>query len=109
MAVAQAISTLLPQMFQKWKEKKFNVNLVKVQENKQKNSMKYISYFMLVFIVLISLSLPISMAIYWFIGALINIIQTLIMEAINTSRRHKNNKNGGNSFLSIFGTSVEAK
>ncbi len=97
MAVAQAISTLLPQMFQKWKEKKFNVNLVKVQENKQKNSMKYISYFMLVFIVLISLSLPISMAIYWFIGALINIIQTLIMEAINTSRRHKNNKNGGNS------------
>lgn len=97
MAIAQAISTLLPQMFQKWKEKKFNASMVKVQQNKQQNSMKYVSYFMLVFIVFISLTLPISMAIYWFIGALINIVQTLVMESLNTHRRHKNNRSGGNS------------
>ncbi len=99
MAVSQMIATLLPQAFQKWKEKRFTSSTVRVQPNQQQKTMKSVSYFMLIFIVLMGLTLQISMAIYWFVGALLTICQTLVLELINTHRRHKHktyHNDGGN-------------
>ena len=40
-------------------------------------------------------TLPAAMGIYWFIGAIISIAQTLIMVAVQTHNRHKSGKGPG--------------
>jgi membrane protein insertase Oxa1/YidC/SpoIIIJ len=44
--------------------------------------MKWFSNIMLVMIVVMGFSLPAAMGVYWFIGAIISVIQTLIMQTI---------------------------
>lgn len=97
MAIAQIISTLLPQWFQSWKAKEFTVKTTVVQPNQQQNTMKMMSYVMMVFILIMGITLPAAMAIYWFIGAIISIIQNLAIEAFQSHTRHKKNKNGKSS------------
>lgn len=94
MSVAQIISTLLPQWFTKWKEKTMVVRSVKVQQNSKQKSMQMVSYFMLVFILIMGFTLPAAMGFYWLVGAIFTICQNLIIEAVHTHNRKKSGGSG---------------
>ena len=89
MAGAQTISMLLPQWIQKRKAK----NVAKLGKNpaqkSQSNKMKWFTYIMLALIIFMGFSLVSAMGIYWFVGALFSIAQTLIMELIAKHKRKK--------------------
>ena len=96
MSIAQFISSKLPTWFQNWKGKKYSTVTVKNEAvEKQNQSMKMMSTVMLVVIIFMGFTLPAAMGIYWFIGAIISIAQTLIMEAVQTHNRHKSGKGPG--------------
>lgn len=97
MSVAQILSTLLPQWFSKWKEKTMVVRSVKVQQNSKQKNMQMVSYFMLVFILIMGFTLPAAMGFYWFVGAIFTICQNLIIEAIQHHKRHKKGGTGSGS------------
>ena len=80
MALAQTVSMLLPQFIQKMKAKnspKLGKNPAQSQQNK---TMKIFTYVMLALIIFMGFSLVSAMGIYWFIGALFSIGQTLITQ-----------------------------
>ena len=89
MSVSQFLSMKLPQWIQKSKLKKvakFGKNPAQTQQNK---TMNIVSYVMLAFIIFMGFSLPAAMGVYWFIGALISIGQTLITNAVAERRKNK--------------------
>lgn len=97
MAIAQFFSTRMTIWIQNWRKERIVGNkTVKVQEDTtQTGIMKYLPWFMLVFIVFMGLTLPAAMGIYWFFGALISILQTFLTEFINSYKkgsRHKDKK-----------------
>jgi YidC/Oxa1 family membrane protein insertase len=51
--------------------------------------MKIMTYVMMVFIVIMGWNLPAGMGIYWLIGAVISVAQTVAMELVQTHSRHK--------------------
>ena len=89
MAGAQTISMLLPQWIQKRKAK----NVAKLGKNpaqkSQSNKMKWFTYIMLAIIIIMGFALVSAMGIYWFIGALFSIGQTIILELIAKHKRKK--------------------
>lgn len=92
MSVMQAVSMLLPQYLQKKRNEK---NVTKLNKSASKNStntqMKIMNYVMLAMIIFMGATLPIAMAIYWFVSALISLTQSLIMSSISQKR----SKNSG--------------
>ena len=92
MAAAQVVSMLLPQFIQKAKRK----NIAKLgknpAQNQQANNMKMFTYIMMAMIIFMGFTLPSAMGVYWFVGALFSIVQTLIIEAVTQSRAKKKGK-----------------
>ena len=83
MAAAQTVSMLLPQWIQKKKAKqvaKLGKNPAQKQQN---NRMKWFTWIMLALIIFMGFSLASAMGIYWFIGAIFSIVQTLIIQLVN--------------------------
>ncbi len=79
MTIAQFVSTRLSTWLNKSKRKaveKTTVNPAAAKQQKQSNMMMNI---MLIMIIVMSFTLPAAMGVYWFIGALISIAQTLIV------------------------------
>lgn len=104
MSIAQFISSKLPQWIQKWKTDKFTEKVVKSEAmEKQAKTMKMVSTVMLAVIIFMGFTLPAAMGIYWFFGAIISIIQTVLMECYQTHNRHKKGRRGPTS----RGTSVK--
>ena len=89
MAGAQVISMLLPQWIQKAKRKKIASLGKNPAQNEQQNRMKMFTYIMMAMIIFMGFTLPSAMGVYWFVGALFSIGQTLIIEKINSSRNKK--------------------
>ena len=91
MAGAQVVSMLLPQWIQKRRQK----NVAKLGKNPAQNSqnknMKIFTYVMMGMIIIMGFSLASAMGIYWFIGALFSIAQTLITQWI-IGRRSTNKR-----------------
>lgn len=58
-------------------------------------TMKIMTYVMMAFVLIMGWSLPVGMGIYWFIGAIISILQSLLTEAIQAKARHKDAANTG--------------
>lgn len=91
MAAAQVVSMLLPQ----WIQKKRQKNIAKLgknpAQNQQAKTMKIVTYVMMIMIIFMGFSLASAMGVYWFIGALISIAQTLITQAI-IARQQKERK-----------------
>ena len=90
MAVAQAAAMLLPQWMQKRRAKKVAKLGKNPAQNSQANKMKWFTYIMLAMIIFMGFSLVSAMGVYWFVGALVSLAQTLIMQLINDHRRAKN-------------------
>lgn len=89
MAIAQAISMLLPQYLQKKRTEKVAKLGKNPAKNKNMNQMKVMNIVMLVMIIITGTQLPIAMSIYWIITALISLIQSLVISNIS----NKNIKN----------------
>ena len=89
MAAAQVVSMLLPQWIQKVKRKKIASLGKNPAQTQQQNTMKMFTYIMMAMIIFMGFTLPSAMGVYWFVGALFSIVQTLIIEKITASRAKK--------------------
>ncbi len=80
MVALQIVSVLLPQ----WLNKRRLKNMTKTGTNpaadKNAKMMKWVNIIMLAFTIFISFSLPSAMAVYWAIGSLMSIAQTLFTQ-----------------------------
>ena len=87
MAAAQVVSMLLPQILQK----KNNAKVAKLGKNptqdKNASTMKMFTYVMMAMIIIMGFSLVSAMGVYWFVGALFSICQTLVMNLINKKKQ----------------------
>ena len=89
MAGAQVVAMLLPQWLQKAKRKKIASLGKNPAQNEQQNRMKMFTYVMMAMIIFMGFMLPAAMGVYWFVGAIFSVCQTLIIEAINNSKAKK--------------------
>ena len=89
MAASQVVSMLLPQWIQKAKAK----NITKLGKNpakqQQDSKMKWFTYIMCGMIIIMGFSLASGMGVYWFVGALFSIGQTLIMNKVSAAKSKK--------------------
>jgi YidC/Oxa1 family membrane protein insertase len=89
MSVFQWLAMMLPQ----WMTKKRTKNQSRVTANpaqdKNTNTMKWVSYGMLLFTIIMGFALPAAMGVYWGIGALISMIQTWITQLIMARKQEK--------------------
>ena len=89
MAGAQVVAMLLPQWIQKKKRKKIASLGKNPAQNEQQNRMKMFTYIMMAMIIFMGFMLPAAMGVYWFVGAIFSVCQTLIIEAINNAKAKK--------------------
>ena len=89
MAAAQVVAMLLPQWLQKAKRKKVASLGKNPAQNEQQNKMKMFTYIMAAMIIFMGFMLPSAMGVYWFVGALFSIAQTLIIDKVNRARSKK--------------------
>lgn len=91
MAGTQVMAMLLPRIIAKRRTK----NIAKLSKNpaqdQSQSTMRMMSIFMMIFTIVMGFMLPAAMGVYWFIGGLISIAQTLITQLIMS----KNAKNKG--------------
>jgi len=89
MAAIQFLAMKLPQ----WMTKRRTKDQVKLTanpaEDKNGKTMKYVSIFMLIFTIIMGFSLPSAMCLYWAIGGLISMLQTVIIQSIMAKRLAK--------------------
>lgn len=83
----QFVSMKLPQWMNKKKTSKVEKLTANPAGDKQKSQGKMIAWIMFIFTAVLGLSLPSAMGAYWAIGAVISIIQTLVIQAI--MKHHK--------------------
>lgn len=94
MTIANVLSSCTSLWFTNWRNKNFgtgqkptvDANGNTVDPNR---TAKIMTYVMMAFVIIMGWNLPAGMGIYWFLSALITIIQTLIMEAVQTKNRHR--------------------
>ena len=89
MAAAQVVAMLLPQWLQKASKKKVASLGKNPAQNQQQNNMKIFTYVMMAMIVFMGFTLASAMGVYWFVGALFSIVQTLIIDLINKKKAKK--------------------
>lgn len=95
MAIAQLFASLLPTWIQAWKKKRVvGAKTVKVNEDSTTGTMmKWMPMIMMVVVIVMGLNLAAAMGIYWFFGALISIIQTIVTEIVMAFRKNRKPKN----------------
>lgn len=89
MAAAQTVAMLLPQWLAKAQKKKIAKLGRNPAQKESDNKMKWFTYIMLAMIIFMGFSLVSALGVYWFVGALFSIGQTLITHAI-MNRKRKN-------------------
>lgn len=90
MTVANILSSTTGLWLNTWRNKKFGQPQATDPNGMDPNkTMKFMTYGMLIFVVIMGFQLPTGMGIYWFLGAIISIIQSIIMEVVQTKNRHK--------------------
>ena len=92
MAGAQVVAMLLPQWIQKMKRKKIATLGKNPAQTEQQNRMKMFTYIMMAMIIFMGFTLPSAMGVYWFVGAIFSICQTLIIEKVNSAKAKKKGK-----------------
>ena len=89
MSGAQAVAMLLPQWLQKAKKKKIPKLGRNPGQKDSDNKMKWFTYIMLAMIIFMGFSLVSALGVYWLVGALFSIAQTLITHAIMNRKSKK--------------------
>ncbi len=102
MTLANILSSMTGLWMNNWKTKNLGpqgMQQTKKDENGNpmdpNKTMKIMTYVMMIFVVIMGWSLPSGMGIYWFIGAVISILQTLLTEALASRSRHRDARNTG--------------
>ena len=92
MASVQVMAMLLPRIIAKVRNK----NVAKLSKNpaadQSGRTMKMVSYGMIIFTIIMGFFLPSAMGIYWLIGGLISMIQTLVTQLILGRKKLKKGK-----------------
>nr|MCR4562465.1 YidC/Oxa1 family membrane protein insertase [Bacilli bacterium] len=57
-------------------------------QDKTSKNMKMMSYIMLAFTIIMGFSLPAAMGVYWAIGAVISMIQTIVTQVVIAKKRN---------------------
>jgi len=89
MSAFQWLAMMLPQWMTKKRTKKIAKTTANPAQDKQTNTMKWVSYGMLIFTIVMGFALPAAMGVYWAIGALISMIQTVITQAVMSKKQDK--------------------
>lgn len=89
MAAAQTVAMLLPRWLQKRKTKKVAKLGRNPAQASQDSKMKWFTYIMLGFIVLMGLSLASGMGVYWLFGALFSVAQSFVTQSIVNKKDKK--------------------
>ena len=87
MSVSQFLAMKIPQWIQKARTKKvarLGKNPAQTQQNRTAN---IISYAMIIMIIIMGFTLPAAMGVYWFVGALISLAQSLIIQLIFSRKK----------------------
>ena len=99
MTIANVLASATSLFFNTWRTKNFGSAVPQKNANGQamdpNKTMKWMTIIMSVFVIFMGWSLPAGMGIYWLMGSIISIIQTLIMELVQTKHRHNFTKNTG--------------
>lgn len=91
MSAAQFLAMKIPQWISKARMKKvarLGKNPAQTQQNR---TATIVSYVMIIMIIVMGFTLPAAMGVYWFIGALISLTQSLLIQFIFNRRKPKNN------------------
>ena len=90
MAGTQIMAMALPRILAKRATKGVSKMGKNPAANQQGNTMKWVSYGLIIFTIVMGFFLPSAMGVYWLIGGLISMTQTLITQAImNKNRRRR--------------------
>lgn len=101
MTIANILSSCTGLWMNSWRTKNFgNLGAApKKDANGQvmdpNKTMKIMTYVMMAFVIFMGWNLPTGMGIYWFIGAIISILQSMLTEAIQAKSRHRDAANTG--------------
>ncbi len=89
MAAGQFLAMKLPQWITKKKTQKISRMGVNPAQNQQNRTMNIVSYAMLAMIIVMGFTLPAAMGVYWFVGAIFSLAQSLITQAILGKNKYK--------------------
>ncbi len=89
MSVFQWLAMMLPQWMTKHRTKNQPKTSANPAADKNTSTMKWVSYGMLIFTIIMGFALPAAMGIYWGIGALISMIQTWITQLWMAKKQDK--------------------
>lgn len=87
MSGAQTVAMLLPQWLAKAQKKKVAKLGRNPAQKESDNKMKWFTYIMLAMIIFMGFSLVSALGVYWFVGALFSIAQTLITHFVMNRKR----------------------
>lgn len=87
MAATQIMAMLLPRIIAKAAAKDVSKLNKSASAQKQNNTMKWVSYGLIIFTIIMGFFLPSAMGIYWLIGGCISMIQTLVTQVILAKRK----------------------
>ncbi len=90
MSAAQVFAMLIPQRLNKKKMKQVSRTGVNPTQNEQTKTMKWVQWGMIIFTIILGFNLPSAMGVYWFIGAIISILTSVIMHFIFTKKKDLN-------------------
>ncbi len=89
MALFQIGAMMIPQWINKRRLKSIPKTSANPAQDKNGSSMKMMSWFMVIFTVIMGFALPAAMGLYWAISALISLAQTLITQSIMARKNKK--------------------
>lgn len=104
MSGTQVLSMLLPTIFQKAKAKKVAKMGRNPAQKQEKNKMQWFTYIMMAMIIIMGFSLVSGLGVYWLVGAIFSIVQTLMTELFNAGKAMtKRHPKGWKAYLEIYG------
>ena len=89
MAAVQVFAMVLPRILAKRAQKGVAKTTANPAMDQQGKTMKWVSYGMMIFTIVMGFMLPSAMGVYWLIGGLISIAQTLITQLIIGRKRKR--------------------
>ena len=90
MSAGQFFAMKVPQWIQKAKAKKVSRLAKNPAQTQQNRTANIVSYVMLIMIIVMGFTLPAAMGVYWFVGAIVSLIQTVFTNVIFAGNRKKN-------------------
>ena len=89
MSAGQFFAMKVPQWIQKAKTKKVSRLGKNPAQQQQNRTANIVSYVMLIMIIVMGFTLPAAMGVYWFVGAIVSLIQTLFTNVIFAGNKKK--------------------